>query len=519
MNNKDIKLYKINLLKKIFGKNDDKDEDYKYLEEINDIIDVNTLKFDDENIDEYFNSIGRNIKNYNIFNDIINKNKEEENIVDKFENLINERKIHIENSIKNYYKFYENKKNIIQLLYFSTEAKYDLESFITISDYVNSKYFIPEIQKEENNNKYISIKYAFPLIEEILSNLIQEIMYDNFNVYNTLISNDKIDVRAKEHLFEKLVTFHLTPKKNEMNTKFFKDIIITDVYSMKKFIPREKERVKKLKKKITLTNGVYLFTQSIINGKDLDLLIIQIINNVADLMIAFKILIHKDNYHLFTFTKLKECFKNLINNFENIFSFDLDENSIYFTYIFDASYKKKKEKEFNIMLEKCNENLIKFILFDPEKNLFINNSGEIVDNLSIYLTDIYEKKNKRKGKVSLDIIEKKITLSNFLKNQPKENDILYNLSNEENKLIIDILKEDCENGDKIKGLHFLKNGRIQSIEEMEKNKIYIKRDLRGIIFIYFSKTNKEFNIEIIETNARSLNSYNLPVFDIYILWF
>lgn len=371
----------------------------------------------------------------------------------------------------------------------------------------------------DNNGKYISIRYAFPLIEEIVSNLIQEIIYDNFNIYNTLIINEKIDGGARGQLFEKVVTFHLTPKKNELNTKIFKDIIITDVYSMKKFIPREKEKVKKLKKKISLEDGVYLFTQTIINGKDLDLLIIQIINDVATLVIALQISIHKDNYHLFTFTKLKECYENLINNFQNIFTFDLDENSIYFTYIFDASYKKKNEKEFNKMLEKCNENLVKFILFDPEKNLFINNSGKIVENLRIYSTDIHEKKNKRKRKASPDVIEKKITLTNFLKNQTKENDIIYNLSDDENKLIIDILKEDCENGEKIKGLNFLKFGKIQGIEEMEKNKIYIKRDLRDIVLIYFSKKNKDFNIEIIKANVRSLNSYNLPFFDIYTLQF
>ena len=54
---------------------------------------------------------------------------------------------------------------------------------------------------------------------------------------------------------------------------------------------------------------------------------------------------------------------------------------------------------------------------------------------------------------------------------------------------------------------------------MEKNKIYIKRDLRDIVLIYFSKKNKDFNIEIIKANVRSLNSYNLPFFDIYTLQF
>ena len=221
MNNKDVKLYKISLLKKLFYKNED--NEHKNLYEINDIIDDTKLKFEDEDIEEVFDSLGRTIKNYNILNNIINDNtNNNKKLTDAIDNCVLKTKTQIENNIKNYYQCYEDEKNIIKLLYFSTETRYDFDSFEEISKHVPFKYFIPEIKMNENSEKYISIKYAFPLIEEVISDLLEYIIYECLNVYKTLIiNNDKIDGGARGQLFEKFVTFYLTPKKIRIIKNFF----------------------------------------------------------------------------------------------------------------------------------------------------------------------------------------------------------------------------------------------------------------------------------------------------------
>ena len=107
-----------------------------------------------EDVDVQFDLLGRTIKNYNILNYYIINND-----IDNINNYINKTKIKIENNIKNYYNYYKEKNNILNLLFFSIETKYSLNNFIEISKYVPFKYFIPQIIEDDEKNKYVIIKY------------------------------------------------------------------------------------------------------------------------------------------------------------------------------------------------------------------------------------------------------------------------------------------------------------------------------------------------------------------------
>ena len=67
MNNRDIKDYKIYLIKKEFNQNSQNKKNMEDYKEIEIIFDKNELKFENDEIDEYYDSLGRNIKYYRVF--------------------------------------------------------------------------------------------------------------------------------------------------------------------------------------------------------------------------------------------------------------------------------------------------------------------------------------------------------------------------------------------------------------------------------------------------------------------
>ena len=64
MNNSDIKEYKIQKIELELSPL--KNNNYTDIYEVNDLFDINTLIFKDEETDHYFDLLGRNIKTYNI---------------------------------------------------------------------------------------------------------------------------------------------------------------------------------------------------------------------------------------------------------------------------------------------------------------------------------------------------------------------------------------------------------------------------------------------------------------------
>ena len=494
MNNKDIKLYKTNYIQHELDKSFRNQTIFDMkLEELNDIFDISALKFEDEAYKEYFDLLGGNIKYYNILNNYFN------NQVD-INSLINSKKEEITNKIKSYYDCDSSKKNIINLLYFSTKTKYNLNDFLEIVQYVPYKYFDPKIIREKNKkgkkkNKeekiYIKINFSFPLIEEIVSELIDYILGFELNIYQQLCDNNLIDGGARGYLFEKFITIHLNPKVHHPNNiNYFKDVDIDDTITIKKFVPKDNEEIIKKKKLASLKSGTYLFTQKILTGKDLDILIVDIDKNNNSQIMAFQISIYKPEDEIFKDIELQVCFNRLKQYLNSLYDFKIEENKIYFSYIFDKTYKDKKK--FDDMLNICKENKMAYILFDPFELIFYDQNMKEVDKIRNIVTSPYDHTHLKI--FSLDDDED--IFEDFLKFIPKKLHFqtYHNIDQDDKKTIMNILMNDHEFKDKIENIEFVT--KITSIQrdDVQKDHIYIGRTLKTfkLYIIYFSLKRQKF---------------------------
>jgi hypothetical protein len=405
MNNSDIKEYKIQKIELELSPL--KNNNYTDIYEVNDLFDINTLIFKDEETDHYFDLLGRNIKTYNIL-------KEKENHEDELSKYLKGEKDKIYKNIEDYYECDKDDMNITKLLYFSTTSKYNLDNFREKAKYIPFKYFIPEISVNEKKDKYISIKYAFPLVEEVVNELINSIIYKDINFYKTLVDKKDIDGGARGILFEKLVTYYLKPNKNENNYKFFNDITIEDEVIVKKFVPKSNEKKKKYKEiKKHLDDGVYLFTQTMTTGKAFDLLIVTIKKNYAKI-IAIQVTIHKPDDKIYNYNFLQNCYKDLKEYLGNFFDFKYFENDFSFLYIFDLSYKDSNTKEFNSMINKCDANHMKYIFFNFNDIKFVNINNENICELNLNVTHAFIRKRKVNDIKKEITIKEKISKFNFV---------------------------------------------------------------------------------------------------------
>ena len=82
-----------------------------------DIINIDTFKFEDDSLDEHFNNLGRNVKYYNILTYHYNNKGDIYKLMEGIKQDIKE-------NIKTYYECNEDERNIIKLLYFSTKTQY-----------------------------------------------------------------------------------------------------------------------------------------------------------------------------------------------------------------------------------------------------------------------------------------------------------------------------------------------------------------------------------------------------------
>ena len=513
MNNRDIKDYKIYLIKKEFNQNSQNKKNMEDYKEIEIIFDKNELKFENDEIDEYYDSLGRNIKYYNILDDYYNNNK-------NMENSINEIKENIKKKIKIFYDCDLDEKNIDKLLHFSTDTKYNLDQFLEVVIYIPFKYFIPRVEKEKEGKKYIQIYFAFPLIEEIINEFLESIIYFELNIYKKLCETNDIDGGARGQMFEKFVTHHLTPNINDPKRKiFFEDVRITDTISLQKFIPRKNEKkIREKKKKIKLKNGTYLFTQKILNGKSLDILIITIDEKDKAKIIQIQISIHKPIQYLFINSYLKDICISLKENLNKQYTFTITNHEMFFTYIFDKSYEKIQPNEFRKMIDMCEFNNVAYMLFAPDDINFYDGKGKIIKSLGEVVKCPYKPSTYRFECDDSDII-KDVSLT-----FPKEKFGSFNdIQPFEIQLAIKILKNDTEKGDKIKNLIYSYIKVIQVQSDFDKNRIYFSRrneDKKAFI-IYFSKKRQIFYDVVLEENNEGENillkgkSYYNPIFDEY----
>ena len=486
MNNSDIKEYKIQKMEIDFSPL--KNNYFTDIYEENDLFDINTLYFEDDDIDDFFDSLGRNIKYYNILKEK-EKNKNEE-----ISNYVEKEKSQIKENIRDYYECDKDETNIDKLLKFSTKSKYTLDDFRNKAKYIPFKYFIPKICEDENKNKYISINYAFPLVEEAVNELVYSIIYKDINIYQTLVDKNEIDGGARGILFEKLVTYYLKPNKNENNFEFFKDYKIIDEESVKQFIPKSTEKPKK-KKKIRkhLDDGIYLFTQKMTTGKAFDLLIVNIKNNTAKI-IAIQVTIHKPDKDIYNKLILQNYFTSLKDYLGKFYDFEYSKNDFSFIYIFDLSFRESNKKEFDSMMKKCYINDVDFILFDATNLKFVDIFDKTVCELNSYVTKVFGGKRK----------VNEIGRENYFLTKLRKRTFTLPTSEKEKEKIIKILKEDTEFGGKIIGISL---ERIELLAKMDfknytgfdKNKIYLikYKSLDVSEIIYFSRQNRNFSSKTI----------------------
>jgi len=503
MNNNDIKMYKINLLNKAFDESINKLNKRKFIEK-EDILPIEDLTFDINENNEYYHYLGKNIKNYNIL-----KYYEEEN--KKISEYIDNERVKIEQNIKDYYDWSKDTSNLLKLLYFSTEGEYDIMQFNKISKYIPFKYFI--IKKEE---KYIKIKFFSTLVEEVVNCLYEYIIYRKLSLYNSLISNKLIDEGAKGQIFKKYVTYYLNPCTNETNKNYyFKDIKIKYLEKMRKFIPRNDDIIilKSFDEKKKLLSGTYLFVQTILNEKDLDLLIIDIDkNNVAEKIIAFQISLLKENNKIYNEESLRTSCKKLIKNLNNNYNFKINKFRIYFTYIFDPSYKKIEKAKFEDMINQCNLNQMRYIFFDTEKNEFINKKGNKIENLIENTVSPFVNRKRTRQEIDNGEEEEK---ENALKKIFVKPSRYFDLNDSEKSLILDTIRK--ENSEDIINLKYNGCEAIFDMKNLEPKKVYVgKCKNKNIIFaIYYSKQSKDFKILSLNPSSNLIGNEFLHIFDIY----
>ena len=511
MNNDDIKEYKIDLIREKMGEKFESEiTKSKTLKELEDIYDIYELRFIDDLYEEYFESLGRDIKYYNKLMDCLFKKQD----IDDLMKAIKEKIIQ---KIKLYLGCDKDEKNITNLLYFSTTTKYNLDKFLNIVKYVPFKYFIPKVKKDTNNNNYIKIDFAFPLIEEIVNELFENIFYYELNIYTTLSQNETIDGGARGQMFEKLVTFHLDPKSyNPKRQIFFKDIFITDTVTTKMFIPRENEEIKERKNKLKLKRGTYLFKQKILTGKDLDILIVTIDEKNIAHIISLQITIHKPNDKIFTEDYLKKCIYNLTINLGKLYDFYILEKNIYFAYIFDKSYEKKDLKSFNDMINKCKNEKMAYMIFDPEELIFFDKNGEKVEYIENNVcTPSYVS-------VKRSVCSGDELFDNFLKilDYTKKSKDCCDINPFQIIKAIKMLRKNPEFKN-VTNIEFCRIAVIPGMEDFNKERIYFGRtsNKNRLFMLYFSKFRNKYIHEFLdgEGDDSDDNIYNIHCMDEYVI--
>ena len=84
------------------------------------------------------------------------------------------------------------------------------------------------------------------LVEEVLSEIYEKLIYDNGNIYQ-IFNNNKLDKGAIGGIYEKYVIFNMSPENDGYDKILFGSIRVNKVYEVKKFLPNDNENWKKKK--------------------------------------------------------------------------------------------------------------------------------------------------------------------------------------------------------------------------------------------------------------------------------
>ena len=306
---------------------------------------------------EIFNKLGKTFKAYNELQLIEGK--------DELDSYIKEKKKKYLLKLVSFYKG-ENNKEKYNLNMSEEEI---LNSFDNIydkflsfkTDYIYSKLEIMKVIKNipfklfnvtEIDGVY-KVKPGFPLISEILDDIYRYIVVTkSFNAFKYLANNKG---SAFSSLFEYKVRYNFYPQiKGDID--YFKEFIIQENVNMEVIIPKERDKdepkfIKKLE-----PNKTYLVEQKQFGGKNLDFLIIHMSEKPK--VFAFQVSTYKKEI----FTSLSKTFGIMLKRLYISFQVNIEEENVYFGYIFD--YSRLETPEYRVMLEKCNNNNMKFSFYD-----------------------------------------------------------------------------------------------------------------------------------------------------------
>ena len=464
INNTDIKELKV----KYISEMNNKSENPKNIYELEETFKLNLSIDDGGELDEILELYGYNLKFYNKLNSL----KNDKNEVNEFINIT---KNYTKERLKKFYKF-DGELSVGKLMFFSVYSIYTFEEFLKIYPYIHFKYFIPKIKlNKETQQKEIHISYAYPIINKIINELYEELIYYTSEFYNVLTSK-LLDEGAKGQFLEKVITYYLKPTSNEY-ISFFDDILITQIEEIDKFIPKKNETQWKkkqiIKKKLNL-NTTYLFTQKYFNGKCIDLLIIEVNESKSVNVIGFKISIYKNK--IYSKFSLKNYFNLMIDYITFHYDIEIKKENIFFSYIFDLS--RKNDEKIKYLISNCKNNKIAYFFFDINKKEFVDIFGKRISEIGSKVKSPFNL--KRPYPYLENILDDDKLEIVFGKKEYKE----IALSNEQRNKIIQILNSNSSNS--VKEIKYVKTSFDYSKVKINKTNFIIVRLSNNDVILTYS---------------------------------
>ena len=382
-----------------------------------------------------------------------------------------------EKEIDNYYN--KNKNEIIKIpietvnkiLSFSTRHTYKKNDILKIIDNIPFRYFnIIKI-----NGIYYKINFGFPSVKEIMNHLYTFIISKyEYSTLKSILNNNGSGIST---IFEMKVIFRLLPNKDKAN--IFYNFIINESVKVESFLKKSNE-TKKNKIERLKDNANYIIEQDIFGKKDLDCLIINIIDSVPYIY-GFQISIYKP--WILTKSYLEKSINDMINNLFEIFKIKIEKENIYFGYIFD--YSRIKDPNYSSMLKDCKNNNYKYCFFKTEKEILCNINGKEINDINEITSCPFT--NKQRNKKIIINNENNLLINSFIEIIPSKL-ILKNIMN--------IISQDLK-----KAINDLKyKGEKMIGPNILENMILIKMlDFDSSALIIYSKNNN-YVIKVIKNN-------------------
>ena len=366
----------------------------------------------------------------------------------------------------------------------------------------------------------------------MLNDIYDSLIYENPSIYSIFNCNKFLDEEALEGIFEKYVIHHILPDKSLKRKNLFGIFNINKEYKVAKFIQNDNENWKGFNKnnKIYLNPGTYLFKKENLNGKGFDAAIIIAKKKDEAIVYLFQISINKKE--IYTKNQLQDLIELFIQFFQQQFTFKLNKDKVFFTYIFDIKHK-------NDLLKKCKEKNMKCIFFKSSIKMFTNENDQNLDNIK-NIGDIFVCPFN-------DNCEKKIEMNNikdyqqvFLNNNQLNNLFIFlksifsknnkvnvifsnktdlfdeGILNEETILLRNIEKEelkkwkDCIKGGKNKFKKLIDQNKINIEEEEEEDEEEEKEEkLNQLKLLILKKVNIKFYL--IFPNGEIIDLKKIPI--------